>query len=47
MDTKEHLDSLYAKNGDVKQGQDCTKSFDEQMTTQLIEEEERVKNVLV
>ena len=29
MDTKEHLNSLYAKNGNLKQGQDCFKSFDE------------------
>ena len=46
MDTKEHLNSLYAKNGNVKQGQDCAKSFDEQVKTQLIEQEERIKNVL-
>ena len=46
MDIKEHLNSLYAKNGNVKQGQDCAKSFDEQMITQLIEQEERVKNIL-
>ena len=46
MDTKEHLNSLSAKNGNVKQGQDCAKSFDEQMITQLIEQEERVKNIL-
>lgn len=46
MDTKEHLNSLYAKNGSVKQGQDCAKSFAEQMITQLIEQEERVKNIL-
>ena len=35
MDTKEHLNSLNAKDGNVKQGQDCAKSFDEQMITQL------------
>ena len=29
MDTKEHLNSLYGKNGSLKQGQDCFKSFDE------------------
>ena len=46
MDTKEHLNSLFAKNGNLKQGQDCAKSFDEQMITQLIEQEERVKNTL-
>ena len=46
MDTKEHLNSLYAKNGNVKQGQDCAKSFDEQVTTQLMEQEERVNNIL-
>ena len=46
MDTKEHLNSLFAKNGNLKQGQDCAKSFDEQMITQLIEQEERVKNIL-
>ena len=46
VDTKERLNSLYAKNGNVKQGQDCTKSFDEKMITQLIEQEERVKNIL-
>ena len=39
-----HLNSLYAKNGNVKQGQDCAKSFDEQMVSQLIEQEERVKD---
>ena len=44
MDTKEHRNSLYAKNGNVKQGQDCAKT--EQMITQLIEQEERVKNIL-
>ena len=43
MDTEEHLNSLYAKNGNVKQGQDCAKT--EQMITQLIEQEERVKNI--
>ena len=43
MDTKEHRNSLYAKNGNVKQGQDCAKT--EQMITQLIEQEERVKNI--
>ena len=43
---QEHLNSLYAKNGNVKQGQDCAKSFDELMITQLIEQEERVKNIL-
>ena len=37
---------MYAKNGNVKQGQDCAKSFDEQMITQLIDQEERVKNIL-
>ena len=42
MDTKEHLNSLFAKNGNLKQGQDRAKSFDEQMVTQLIEQEERV-----
>ena len=42
IDTEEHLNSLYAKNGNVKQGQDCAKT--EQMITQLIEEE-RVKNI--
>ena len=42
MDTKQHLNSLFAKNGNLKQGQDCAKSFDEQM----IEQEERVKNTL-
>ena len=46
MDTKEHLNSLFAKNGNLKQGQDCAKSFDEQMITQSIEQEERVKNTL-
>lgn len=46
MDTNEHLNSLFAKNGNLKQGQDCAKSFDEQMITQLIEQEERVKNTL-
>ena len=46
MDTKEHLNSLFAKNGNLKQGQDCAKSFDEQMITQLIEQKERVKNTL-
>ena len=46
MDTKEHLNSLFAKNGHLKQGQDCAKSFDEQMITQWIEQEERVKNTL-
>ena len=46
MDTEEHLNSLYAKNGNVKQGQDCAKSFDEQMITQSIEQKERVKNIL-
>ena len=46
MDTKERLNSVYAKNGNVKQGQDCAKSFDEKMITQLIEQEERVKNIL-
>ena len=46
MDTKQHLNSLFAKNGNLKQGQDCAKSFDEQMITQLIEQEERVKNTL-
>ena len=46
MDTKEHLNSLFAKNGNLKQGQDCAKSFDEQMITQLMEQEERVKNTL-
>ena len=46
MDTKEHLNSLYAKNGNLKQGQDCAKSSDEQMITQLLEQEERVKNIL-
>ena len=40
MDTKEHLNSLYAKNANVKQGQDCVNSFDEQMIrTQLMEQE--------
>jgi len=43
---QEHLNSLYAKNGNVEQGQDCAKSFDELMITQLIEQEERVKNIL-
>ena len=47
MDTKEHLNSLNAKNGNVKQGQDCAKTFDEQMITQLIEQEKRVKNIRV
>ena len=47
MDTKEHLNSLFAKNGNLKQGQDCAKSFDEQMITQLIEQEERVKHIRV
>lgn len=42
MDTKEHLNSLFAKNGNLKQGQDCARSFDEQMITQLIEQEQRV-----
>ena len=46
IDTKEHPNRLYAKNGNVKQGQDCAKSFDEQMITQWIEQEERVKNTL-
>ena len=46
MDTKEHRNSLYAKNGNVKQGQDCAKTFDEQMITQLIDQEERVKDIL-
>ena len=46
MGTNEHLNSLFAKNGNLKQGQDCAKSFDEQMITQLIEQEERVKNTL-
>ena len=45
MDTKEHLNSFYAKKGNVKQRQDCTKSLDEQMITQLIGQEERVKNI--
>ena len=40
------LNSLFAQNGNLKQGQDCAKSFDEQMVTQLIEQEERVKNTL-
>ena len=31
--------------GNVKRGQDCTKSFEKQMITQLIEQEERVKNI--
>ena len=46
MDTKEHLNSLYAKNGNLKQGQDIAKSSGEQMITQLLEQEERVKNIL-
>ena len=46
MDTRERLNSVYAKNGNMKQGQDCDKSFDEQMITQLIGQEERVKNIL-
>ena len=46
MGTKEHPNSLFAKNGNLKQGQDCAKSFDEQMITQLIEQEETVKNTL-
>ena len=46
MDTEEHLNSLYAKNGNVKQGQDCAKSFDKQIITQLIEQEKRVKKIL-
>ena len=46
MDTKEHQNSLYAKNGNLKQGQDCAKSSDEQMISQLLEQEERVKNIL-
>ena len=29
----------------MKRGQDCTKSFEKQMITQLIEQEERVKNI--
>ena len=33
-DTKEHLNNLFAKNGNLKQGQDCAKTFDEQMITQ-------------
>ena len=31
--------------GNVKRGQDCTQSCDKQMITQLIEQEERVKNI--
>ena len=27
MDAKEHLNSPYAKNGNVKQGQDCAKGL--------------------
>ena len=34
MDTKEHLNSLFVKKGNLKQGQDCAKSFEEQMITQ-------------
>ena len=30
----------------MKQGQDCAKSFHERMITHLIEQEERVKNIL-
>ena len=33
MDTKEHPNSLFAKNGNLKQRQDCAKSFDKQMIT--------------
>ena len=41
-----HLNSLYAKNGNVNQRQDCAKSFDEQMRSEFIEQEETVKNIL-
>ena len=44
MDTKEyHLSSLYTKNGNKDK---IVPSFDEQVTTQLIEQEERVKDIL-
>ena len=32
MDTKEHQNSRYAKNGNVKQGQDFAKSFEQMIT---------------
>ena len=41
-----HLNSRYAKNRNVKQRQDCAKSFDKQMISQFIEQEETVKNIL-
>lgn len=41
MDTKEHLNSLYAKYGHLTQGQDCFKSFDQQVIPQLLNQETR------
>mgnify|MGYP000447636850 CR=1 FL=1 len=38
MDTKEHLNSLFAQNRNLKQGQDCAKSFDKKMITPSIEQ---------
>lgn len=46
LDTKAHLNDLYTKSGNLKQGEECAKCFDEHIITTLRELEGKVKHNL-